>query len=407
MPDTKTSSKTKKSTRNPKRKSVSTEQSKSVKPIRSTVKKGSKETASIKRDARYKKISALVQKIPRSVVPKFKIYWVNTIRNSISGPYNVHIYRILVNDKSAYFYVPITAKYAYITFYNIPFIFKVDPEAKSLSSAELTEISKYHKPGIDESAIVEKNKTINRNKLFNSLKIATLPVFQFDDYLDFSGTKRKLEELNGALQNKCPNLSLHLDYVYNMDFPNNTVRSFNNIPHLGDPLLCLYNDDGCISSITLDNTMIYNSNEQKYDTIYISSKTDKLYENKKYNKLLRSVAILLSNLISPDITRVFSYTINPVSTYILMKYLGGVIATDEEYNNGFFAWLKTTDIELGPSTYRRAFEEYFEYTKNTKEMNEDEYNDRYQVVILVYITKENIQKAQHMFETTLKELSCN
>jgi len=168
MLDTKTSSKTKKSTRKPKRKviskSVSTEQSKSVKPIRSTVKKVSKETAVIKRDAKYKKISAPVQKIPRSVVPKFKIYWVNTIRNSISGPYNVHIYRILVNDKSAYFYVPITAKYAYITFYNIPFIFKVDPEAKSLSSAELTEISKYHKPGIDESTIVEKNKTIRRNK---------------------------------------------------------------------------------------------------------------------------------------------------------------------------------------------------------------------------------------------------
>jgi hypothetical protein len=154
--------------------------------------------------------------------------------------------------------------------------------------------------------------------------------------------------------------------------------------------------------------MLYNSNEQKQDTIYISSKTDELYENKKYNKLLRSVAVLISNLISPDITRIFSYTINPVSTYILMKYLGGVIATsDEGYNNGFFEWLKTNDIKLGPSTYRRAFEEYFEYTKNTKAMNEYEYNDRYQLVVLVYITEENIQKAQHMFDTTLKELICN
>lgn len=414
MADIETSSKKNKSTHKASKKdastkSVSTKKPKSVKPGHGTRKKVSKENTIIKRDAKYKKVSVQVQKIPYEVSPKFKIYWVNTIKTSINGSYVRHIYRIVSKDKSAYFYVPAKAKYAYIQFYRIPYIFKVDPDAKSLTSNELTEISNYTYRGfLETNTVVEEKKYITRNMLFNSLGISNLSSpFLFYEYPDLSKANIKIEEINAVLHKTCPNLSLHLDYVYNMDFPNSTVRSYSMSPSLVDPLLCLYNEDGCISSISLNMSM-YNRKENKYDTIYIASKTDAMYENKKYNKLLRGVTILISNLISKDISRIFSETVNPVSTYMLMKYFGGYLPKDPGHNDDFFAWVTTNNIELGPETYRSAFEDYFNYTKDLDTVaGENRPYEYYNIVVYLYINEDTIDKAQYMVANTLKELSCN
>jgi hypothetical protein len=121
-----------------------------------------------------------------------------------------------------------------------------------------------------------------------------------------------LIELNIKLKQKCRNLSLKLDYYYNL--PNVFDNTFNE-KYIEDSLvLCLYDESICISSIILK---IFDDNN-----IVIDSQTNKQYQGRNYNKLLRSVAILLLNHMYCNgikIKYILSVVVNPISGYLLSK----------------------------------------------------------------------------------------
>ena len=79
-------------------------------------------------------------------------------------------------------------------------------------------------------------------------------------------------------------------------------------------ILCLMYEGNCISSILLE----YNRNK-----ITISSETYKVYESKKYNKLLRSTLLIIVTLLicneSDNITHIESVAINPISAWYFLN----------------------------------------------------------------------------------------
>jgi hypothetical protein len=118
--------------------------------------------------------------------------------------------------------------------------------------------------------------------------------------------------LNNQL--KVCNYVLELNYVY--EIQNNTEINtlYNNI--IDDPLLlCLMTDKKCVSSINI---------EYFEGSIYIHSKTNNQYERKKLNTFLRAVVIIIAQLLYNNATVIFSYAVNPVSYYIMLKYFNAV-----------------------------------------------------------------------------------
>jgi hypothetical protein len=139
--------------------------------------------------------------------------------------------------------------------------------------------------------------------------------------------------------------------------------------------------------------------------VSINSKTDSLYENKKYNKLLRCVSLLIMQLISPTITKLTSYTVNPISTYILMKYFGGRI--DPIGHEDFFKWMDDNKLVLEPSKYRKIFEEYYKYASDIYKKDDARYDELYGIQVNIDINEETIKNAERLFNETVTEISCN
>ena len=154
-------------------------------------------------------------------------------------------------------------------------------------------------------------------------------------------------------------------------------------------MLCLYNEHGCISSIELAINL---TNTKIPISVHINSKTDALYENKKYNKLLRCVSLIIMRLISPTITMLSSDTVNPISTYLLMKYFGGRLIDKD-----FFKWIANNNVVLDPSNYRKLFNEYYEYA---------EMYEGYGILVDIDINEETIKNAERLFIETVSEISC-
>jgi hypothetical protein len=125
---------------------------------------------------------------------------------------------------------------------------------------------------------------------------------------DLDIIQNKLDELNLLLKNKCPNLELKLDNYYNLS---GKISSFSEIDSL---ILCLYYNNDCISSIIFE----YKGN----NAIVIDSITNILFEGKKYNKLLRSIIIIVANLLicnKENIYKILSVAINPISAWLLIS----------------------------------------------------------------------------------------
>jgi hypothetical protein len=209
--------------------------------------------------------------------------------------------------------------------------------------------------------------------------------------LNLADAKKKLTELNDSLQTKCSNLSLSLDYVYNHK-TGSTLKlyhSFNN-PGSDGPyslVLCLYKGNHCISSITI-----------KIDGIklVINSRTHTDYERRKYNILLRSIIIILSEHISKDIKYIISIAINQVSAYIMMQYFGGKLYNtygDDENELEFLKFSEERGMPLyEPDTNYKNLFDLYKYKFKT-------------LTIAVEVNPKNIEKADTKFNDLVRGIS--
>jgi DNA-binding XRE family transcriptional regulator len=283
---------------------------------------------------------------------------------------------------------------------------------------------------LNDTLITNLKEDLKENFSLYDLKKYKISYFSFDDYYkprynytfedtdyekflridDLTNAKKKLLNLNQQLNKKCNNLSLELNYLYNMKPPNNKISFFSlngSFPHPESLILCLFDSGcGCISSIIIEKCMFGNK------FIEISSKTDNNFENKKYNTLLRCVIILISKLMSNDIEYIYSQAINSISFHLLMKYFGGILANYEDkidhfhyvkHNDEFFNYLQEKNITLNPTTtdYKSLFEDYtkLEYEKCPNRI-------KTMLVIRINLTPENINQIETIFESIIGKLIC-
>jgi hypothetical protein len=289
------------------------------------------------------------------------------------------IYSITI-DECIYYFFGQNKKYLLVLINHEYYILKLH---ESYDDIDMTLLE-----GIEQKLPVTNER--EEMELRKHLRRTDILYFRYDvchKSLDLRRAQAKVLELTRILQTKCPNLSLHLDYIYNMHPPNNMFAIWGTIfpnPYL--LVLCLYNEHGCISSISI---------KLERDTINIDSVTDSNFEGKKYNKLLRSVVILISVLLPLHISRIISLAINPISAYLLITYFGGIIPPPAIVpdNIEFFTFLQESHITITPETdYKELFEKY---------------KKDFGLIVYIEPTTKNIENAERKFHAILDEIKCS
>jgi hypothetical protein len=198
----------------------------------------------------------------------------------------------------------------------------------------------------------------------------------------------KLNELNVSLKSECPSLELSLQlgkkengYYY---------TNFEGIDQT--PILCLNKGTECISSIILFNDTSGYWTQPDEVVFQVLSFTKKSEEGKKYNKLLRSVAIYIGDLITVNgipIKYYLSYAENPISAHLLTDYY----STEFPENSDFYEYKNKEENKEKP--LRELFNNYI---ANEARNPEEERNT---IVILLKLNKENITKSKTMFDNLI------
>ena len=312
--------------------------------------------------------------------------------NTINGD---AIYRVKLEGRDYYFF---GRNMQYVVMDNIKQIFKLDEDAPDLQKETIDNITEINFAKLTRNAMlswkhevefISKRRYLAEYNIlyFNHTECHTIP-FNLD------AAKKRLIELNTSLQQKCSNLSLCIDYVYNHK-EDSTLELYkiHEGGMLADPydlVLCLYEGKHCISSITIkfvDAKLI------------IDSYTYYKNKNKKYNILLRCTLILISTLLSPVITHISSFAINPVSAYILITYLGGTLDANDEWNSEFFEFLKKQNVNFDvlktdPTQLRQLLD---------LAVKQKPY---WSLVILVELSEKNITNTQEQFNKILDRIVC-
>jgi hypothetical protein len=168
--------------------------------------------------------------------------------NTINGD---PIYRINIEGCDYYFFRN-NNRYVLVLIGDKRYIYKLDKDIPDLPKNAIRMLR--------ETNFVEKKKlkvewpylidTLAKYNVFY-LQHAECPTAN----LNLKDAQKKLSELNDSLQTKCSNLSLYLDYVYNhktdstLELYEDLKKKYSVGPYL--LVLCLYNDNHCISSITI------------------------------------------------------------------------------------------------------------------------------------------------------------
>ena len=213
--------------------------------------------------------------------------------------------------------------------------------------------------------------------------------------MDISRAKEKIDELNTEFfTKKCVNMHLSIEIgqteggsYYSSCFKNKDM-----------PILCLYFNSRCISSIILSKQSdCYPENEMELtdyeDTMQLLSMTGTAYEGNKYNKLLRAVAIIIGNLIIVDgrpIKQYLSFAKNAISAWLLSQYY------DVEYsdNSAFYYYMK----EYSELDLKQLFNNF---------LNEQDKTDgTTPIVITLKLDENNRAKAYAMFHSLLETIQC-
>jgi hypothetical protein len=136
---------------------------------------------------------------------------------------------------------------------------------------------------------------------------------------DLANAKRQIEELNVLLKETCPDFYLHIDYL--TSFPENSnihlfsrmLEYLNSFYTYSGIVLCLFTGNQCVSSIDMHFT------SYSLHLLYIDSVTILRYERRKFNKLLRAVAIIISKEINEKIDTLKSIAQNSLSAQIMIN----------------------------------------------------------------------------------------
>lgn len=196
-----------------------------------------------------------------------------------------------------------------------------------------------------------------------------------DQFLDLNVAKGIIRALNIKLQETCPGFYLHIDYL--TSFPTgSTVSIFSpwSLHYFMRPplLLCLMHGNECVSSITIDGDK----------TIRIDSKTNKLYENRKFNTLLRAVAIIISKGLSESAEQLTSDAANIISALLMIKRFNAVSLEGD-----------ISKFTISPEKLDKVIKDYFH-----------QHNDSMET--MVELNEENIANATTVFHETIKRMNC-
>jgi hypothetical protein len=304
--------------------------------------------------------------------------------NTINGD---SIYHINIEGCDYYFFGN-NKRYVLVLIGNKSYIYKLDKDTPDLSE------------DIRETNFVEiKELGVNWEQTIEALDRKNVLYFQHGRCstanLNLNKAKEKLSELNKSLQKKCSNLSLSLDYVYNHT-TGSTLELYHSFNHPSSDgpyslVLCLYKGNHCISSITINI-------KKGGKALSIDSRTHGSYIKKKYNTLLRSIIIIISEHISKDLKYIISIATNPDSAYMMMQYFGGKLFNpygdnlgrhESEFLN--FSEKKGMPLYKSDTNYKELFKLYK--------------NKFYMLIIAVEVNPENIEKANTKFNDLVSGIS--
>jgi hypothetical protein len=143
--------------------------------------------------------------------------------------------------------------------------------------------------------------------------------------------------INQRLAQRCPDLSIQIGTVATIESSTKTATQYTMVRgsitrnRSAKILLCLNKSGMCISSIEI-YPMPYE------DFININSRTATSEEGKKYNKLLRTVLVLIAGSIR-GVRRIHSIAVNPISAWLLINNYQVDINRDT-HNAEFLAFLE-------------------------------------------------------------------
>jgi hypothetical protein len=186
--------------------------------------------------------------------------------------------------------------------------------------------------------------------------------------------KAVVNDLNVELNKTCPNFKINIDYVFNLKEPS-FVTTYSP-PMVDTLLLCLFNDNNCVASLTVK---FHFMDARKID---IDSRTELRYEGRKFNKLLRSVLIIISKALDERKQFISSEAINPISALLMIKSLNAI---SKNYAG---------EIILDKSSTFEDIKSAIEVAPNKS------------VISIVELNDENIQNAQEVFNRTIQEINC-
>ncbi len=191
--------------------------------------------------------------------------------------------------------------------------------------------------------------------------------------VNISHTRSTLYTLNQMIKQKCgKDMAIEFDHYDTMISNRSNMALYDNGNntdfHL---LLCLNYKSNCIASISCKINNVDGSME-------ISSKTDSVYEGRKYNLLLRCAIVLLSSSImiskTQKVSSIVSRAINPISILLMSKYFRATNSELETFvsqNNLSYETLTLDDMqsfydELNKVPEFDTEEEEMNYLENMK-----------------------------------------
>ena len=229
--------------------------------------------------------------------PRYNLQKINTING-------VDIYRFTIDGCFHYLYNNFNALHLYIAT-EPPTI--LDFGDTKLSDADKENILAFMRDARGMIAI---------QRELHNYKVTYYRPYRCFQPLDLSVARKQIGQLNDIIHDRKCGFELSLDYIYESKSSEMSIFSS---PSPTVLVLCLTLGDQCISSIMLDIDSNY---------LVISSKTKEEYQGRKYNTLLRCVVMIIAQSLSPIITSVMSFAINPISAYLLVQKFDGIITTD-------------------------------------------------------------------------------